>query len=139
MNGLVLRIRGFLRRESIGVTIPFAVVLLWAFWSLILAFVGATVLPPILKAFEDDDGTRALDFTISDIHFDFTNLVYYLVSFVLLAAIAGYVFVRQVDGDFDDDEDMRECPECRSKIFLDATRCAFCTAIVPPTGMDVDQ
>jgi large conductance mechanosensitive channel len=30
----------------------------------------------------------------------------------------------------------RECPECLSNIPLAARRCAFCTAFVPPVGVE---
>ncbi len=51
-----------------------------------------------------------------------------------MLVIAYVLFVMPLASDNTPDPDTRECPECRSEIWADARRCAFCTSVLPPVA-----
>ncbi|HEX3707511.1 MAG TPA: large conductance mechanosensitive channel protein MscL [Mycobacteriales bacterium] len=68
---------------------------------------------------------------------DFVNS---LLAFVLVAFVVYYFVVRPVNHLMDrfkttpdSETPTKTCPECRSSISVDATRCAFCTVVLPAT------
>jgi large conductance mechanosensitive channel len=67
---------------------------------------------------------------------DFINVV---ISFLLPALVVYFFVVRPVNyfmsrnkPNTPEPETTRECPECLSKIPIQATRCAYCTTVVQP-------
>jgi large conductance mechanosensitive channel len=84
-------------------------------------------------------GLANKSFTIGGGVFRYGALFQAIVSFVLIAAILFFVVVRPVSALMrhrarDADTGERECPECRSAIPKEATRCRYCTAQVTPAA-----
>jgi large conductance mechanosensitive channel len=64
---------------------------------------------------------------------DFLNS---LLAFILMALVVYYFVVRPVNhlmARFKPEavEETKSCPECRSSVPVEATRCAFCTIVLP--------
>ncbi len=62
-----------------------------------------------------------------------------IISFLIIAAVVYFFVVRPVNAlqdrftpHQDEKPTTRQCPFCRSTVPLDATRCAYCTAQLPP-------
>jgi len=134
---VILKIREFLRNESVGVVVPVAFIVFYAGYNLILGIVGGFFLPIALRTFRgaDDDAYR-LSFHLASISFDATALFYYGVALILLMPVVYLLFIRAVPGDDEPAWGMRECPECKSEIVVDARRCPFCTSVVAPIVED---
>jgi large conductance mechanosensitive channel len=137
---MVDRIRDFFRNEHIGITIPVGVVAGLAL-SELLFHVSAAFLVPLLQETPLGDegfpafGLAGLDFSIGDVTFDYTQIVNYGFTVLALVAFAWFLFVRPTRAELaaaEEDDGMRECPECKSEIVAEATRCAFCTAQITP-------
>ena len=85
-------------------------------------------------------GFSGLHFVIGGGNFQYGNLISDVITFVAVAAVVFFVVVRPVRylmerrrqrGPEADSSD-RPCPYCLSSIPKSATRCAYCTAEVPP-------
>ena len=61
-----------------------------------------------------------------------------LVSFVILAAVVFFLVVKPVNHMLDrlgrtaNEDPVRQCPECMSKVPAAASRCAYCTSSLTP-------
>jgi large conductance mechanosensitive channel len=71
-------------------------------------------------------------------HFLYGDFVVSLVSFIVMGIVVYYFVVRPMNRlmerfktSTDDAVPTKTCPECKSSIPEDATRCAFCTVEVP--------
>jgi large conductance mechanosensitive channel len=74
---------------------------------------------------------------------DFVNSV---ISFILVGIVIYYFVVRPVNHlmerfkpSTDTDDVTKTCPECKSAIPSEATRCAFCTVVVPLEPEPADE
>ena len=123
------RVRQFFREESLGITIPVGVVLGWGLYLALTQLVYGLISPHLRNV---NDQT----ITILGIDFYFPNFLGYAVAFVVMAALAFVLFFLPLASDETTDTGMREGPECRSDIVAEATRCAFCTALVPPVASE---
>jgi hypothetical protein len=126
---MIDRIREFFRDEHIGITIPVGVVTGITLSSLLLAVTTGLVIPALKSTPLGDDnesfggGFFGLDFTIGDVTFDYTQALAYSLVLGVLALIAWWLFIRAPVG-IETDDNLRECPECKSLIVADARRCA---------------
>jgi large conductance mechanosensitive channel len=71
-------------------------------------------------------------------HFLYGDFVISLVSFIVMGIVVYYFVVRPMNAlmerfksGTDDETPTKTCPECKSSIPYDATRCAFCSVVVP--------
>lgn len=138
MRGRLVRL---FRDESTAITVPAGFVVVYATWSLLASIVGGVFFPILMRLlnkdlYSGDDDDFRIRFHIGDVLVDMTTLIIYGASFVLLALLIYFLVTHWLV----DDEpfEMRECPECKSDIFADARRCAFCSATVTPLGAAVD-
>jgi large conductance mechanosensitive channel len=120
--------------------------------SLAVAVIIATYFGPIIKdvvnlilnilAIPGTKGNsfQGLAFHVGGGTFSYGLLISDTITFLLVAAVVFFVVVkpvaallarRQAAGP-EPDSATRPCPECLSEIPKPATRCAFCTAPVPP-------
>jgi large conductance mechanosensitive channel len=129
--------RKFILRGNV-VDLAVAVVVGAAFGAVIKAFTEG-VITPLIGVFGGIPDFSAWSFTINNSVFPIGTFINALLTFLITAAIV-YFFVvlplNKMMDRFKPEEDVtapkRECPECLSKIPVDARRCAFCTAVVAP-------
>lgn len=121
----------FISRGNV-IDLAVAVVIGAAFTALVNSLV-ADLLTPVIAAIIGEPDFSALTFTINGSEFTYGNFINALVAFVSVSA-AVYFFVVVPINRLKSSEEAttRECPECLSEIPIKATRCAFCTASVPP-------
>ena len=131
MEPIIFRLRDWFRSESLAITIPVGVVILLAVRGVLASLVGAFIWPIVAKPFEDDPFDPFSDVTIFGVKFLWNAPLIELLSFALLAGLVYWVFVREIEED-EPGAATRPCPECKSDIVAEATRCAFCTAVVTP-------
>lgn len=136
---MMWRLRDYLRTESLGIVIPVAFISLWVVWQVIIAFVWSFIYPILVKVFGQEGrlDRYGLEFEALGIDFQPDTFLVNLLSAALLGIIL-YRIVGNESFEPDDPQDqLRECPECKSDIFVTATRCAFCTAAVKPIDPQV--
>ena len=127
--------RKFLLRGNV-VDLAVAVVIGAAFTAVIKAFTEGFI-TPLIGVFGGIPDFSAWSFTINNSQFPIGAFINALIAFIITAAIV-YFFVvlplNKMMDRFKPEEDVtapkRDCPECLSKIPVDARRCAFCTAVV---------
>ena len=63
-----------------------------------------------------------------------------LLNFVIVAAVIFFLVIKPVNalmnrlGRAPNEDPMRECPQCLSKVPDQASRCAYCTSELTPTA-----
>lgn len=129
--------RNFITRGNV-VELAVAVVIGGAF-GVVVASLVADLLTPLIGAIIGEQDFSSLSFTINKSEFTYGNFINALIAFISVAA-AIYFFVVVPMEKLDEmrhgpkEAGTRECPECISEIPVSATRCAFCTAQVPPVN-----
>lgn len=123
----------FLLRGNV-VDLAVAVVIGAAFGSVVTAFVAAFLTPLIGVAAGATGDISKISFTVSGVKFQYGLFLNALIAFVLIAAVVYFVVVLPVQKLMErrktepaPEAEVRDCPECVSKIPVAATRCAFCT------------
>lgn len=123
------------RDESIAITVPAGFMVLYAIWSFLGSIVTGLVYPLVLRALGRDPNRDPDDyylrFHIGNVLIDVTWVVTVGATLVLLSLLI-YVLMTRWLVDDDALPETRECPECKSDIFVDARRCAFCSVPVTP-------
>jgi large conductance mechanosensitive channel len=124
--------KAFLLRGNV-VDLAVGVVVGAAFTSVVNGLVK-DFLTPLIAAFIKTPDFAGLSFTVNGSAFMYGDFINTVISF-LLSATAIYFFVvlpinqlvKRSHQEPLPDPTTKKCPECRSEIPLDATRCAFCT------------
>jgi large conductance mechanosensitive channel len=124
--------RRFLLRGNV-VALAVAVVIGVAFGAVITSFVE-DLLTPLIAAAGGQPDFSALTFEVNGSTFRYGSFVNAVISFLIVAAAVFFLVVRPVNALVERsrreppaDPTEKKCPECRSDIPVDATRCAFCT------------
>jgi large conductance mechanosensitive channel len=136
--------RKFILRGNV-VDIAVGIVIGVAFTAVVTALVK-DLITPLIGFFGSIDFSK-LQFTIGKSTLlvgDFINAV---ISFLILAFVVYFFVIRPVNAltdRFKPNEvpktpTSRECPFCLSTVPLKSTRCAFCTAQLPPAEVPTDQ
>jgi large conductance mechanosensitive channel len=118
-----------------------AVVIGVAFTALVNALVKDLV-TPLIAAIVGKPSFDNLSFTINRSQFSYGAFFNALLSFILIAAVIFFLVIKPVNHLMDrlgltpKEDPVRECPECLSKVPVGATRCAYCTSQLTPTGSD---
>jgi large conductance mechanosensitive channel len=127
--------RKFILRGNV-VDLAIAVVIGAAFGSVVQALVKDFI-TPLIGAFGGVPDFSALFFTINNSRFLIGDFINALLSFLVIAAVVYYFVVVPINrlvSRFSPETPAamptRECPECMSKIPVQARRCAFCTAVL---------
>jgi len=135
--GMLKEFRQFILRGNL-VDLAVAVVIGTAFTALITSLVKNLV-TPLIAAVAGEPDFSDLTFTIRDSEFFYGDFINALLSFLIIAAVVFFLIIKPVNVLMDRfqpdtavDVTTRTCPECVSDIPITATRCAFCTARVPP-------
>ena len=121
-------IRRWFEEESLGITIPAGVVLGLTTEMLIAEFVLGLEIAHV----QNRPIIRPLQISPLGIDFNYQNFLPHAVSLIVLGIVAYVLFLMPIASDNEPEPDIRECRECKSDIFAEATRCAFCTSPVTP-------
>lgn len=120
------------------VDLAIAVVVGGAFNGVVQAMVR-DLITPLIAAFGGQSDFSKLHFSLRHSVFNYGDFLNLLVSFVLTAVVVFFFVVqpvnrlmRLVKGDTPTEPTTRPCPECKSNIPIDATRCRYCTTKVQP-------
>ncbi len=129
--------KAFLLRGNI-VDLAVAVVIGVAFNAVVQALVQ-DVITPIIAAIGGQPNFSKLAITIGPAKILYGSFLNAVISFVILALVVYFLVVAPVTrllawNQRNQAATQRECPECLSQIPLNATRCMYCTATVPPAG-----
>jgi large conductance mechanosensitive channel len=129
--------KSFLLRGNL-VDLAVAVVIGVAFNAVVQALI-ADLITPIVAAIGGKPSFGSLTFTVNHSTFRYGAFVNALLSFVIIAAVVYFLVVTPAARLFavtnrNKEVVERACPECLSQIPVAATRCKFCTAIVPPAN-----
>ncbi|TMC02063.1 MAG: large conductance mechanosensitive channel protein MscL [Chloroflexi bacterium] len=141
-GGILREFRTFLLRGNV-VDLAVGVVIGVAFTGVVQALVKDLITPLIAAiGAKPDFGTLA--FTLNHSLFRYGDFLNALLSFVIIAGVVFFLVVMPVNhlvalsqrNKAAPPVTTRECPECLSRIPLEARRCAYCTAEVVPVGAD---
>jgi large conductance mechanosensitive channel len=129
--------RQFLFRGNL-IDLAVAVVIGVAFNMVIQALI-ADIITPLIAAIIGKPNFASLYFTINKSHFLYGSFINAVLSFVIIAAVIYYLVIGPSDrimaiANRNKDATERDCPECLQSIPINATRCMFCTAQVPPVA-----
>ncbi len=127
----------FLLRGNV-VDLAVAVVIGAAFGNVVTALVK-DLLTPLLAAIGGQPDFSGLSFTINNSRFLYGDFINAVISFLIVAAVIYYLVVvpmnaimaRMTPADTPVPPKTRKCPECLSDIPVGASRCAYCTTLVP--------
>ncbi len=130
--------RKFLLRGNV-VDLAVGVVIGAAFNSVVQGLVK-DVITPLIGAFVNINGFDVYNFAWRNQTFHIGDLIGIVISFVLTAAVVYFFVVKPINTLEDrfkpkhepEAPTTRECPFCLSTVPLKATRCAYCTAQLPP-------
>jgi len=139
-KGIVTEFKEFILRGNV-VELAVAVAVGTAFTAVVNSLV-ADIFTPLIGAIVGEQDFSSLTFTINDSEFFYGNFINAVIAFLSIAAVIFFFVVKPMNylterrrrGQGDEESDERACPECLSTIPKAATRCAFCTAEVPPVA-----
>jgi len=136
---LIRDFRQFLLRGNV-VDLAVAVIIGAAFGAVVTALVRDIITPLIAAIFGKPDFAN-LGFTLHKSHFLYGDLLNFVITFVIVAAVIFFLVVVPINALIarsrkqpPADPTTRKCPECLSEIPIDARRCAHCTSQVPPVA-----
>ena len=132
--------KDFILRGNVA-ALAVAFVIGGAFATLIQGFVKDFVTPLIAIPGSGQDFS-SYTFTVGNGTFRYGDFINLVIAFLVIAAAIYFILVvpmqrlearRTTPAT---EATTRECPECLSNIPRQARRCAFCTAQVPPVGVE---
>jgi len=129
--------RQFLFRGNL-IDLAVAVVIGVAFNAVVQALI-ADIITPLIAAIGGKPNFASLSFTVNKSHFLYGSFINAVLSFAIIAAVIYYLVVGPSDRliairNRNKEATERDCPECLQSIPVNATRCMFCTAQVPPVN-----
>jgi large conductance mechanosensitive channel len=129
--------KSFLLRGNL-VDLAVAVVIGVAFNAVVQALV-AYIITPLISAIGGKPNFGSLRVHVGQGVISYGLFLNALIGFVIIAAVVYFLIVAPVAkllslADRRKAAVERECPECLSQIPVRATRCRFCTTIVPPVA-----
>jgi large conductance mechanosensitive channel len=137
--------RQFILRGNV-VDLAVGIVIGAAFTSVVKALVADFITPIVAIPLGSSGDFSSRFWNIGGSHFRYGDFVNNLISFLLVGIVVYYFVVRPVNHlmdrfktDTDASVPTRTCPECKSAIPFDATRCAFCTVVVPAAAPPSDD
>ncbi|MGH7904528.1 MAG: large conductance mechanosensitive channel protein MscL [Candidatus Dormibacteraceae bacterium] len=130
--------KAFLLRGNM-LDLAVAVVIGIAFGAVIAALVK-DLLTPLIAAIVGKPDFSGLTFTVNHSKFLYGEFINAVISFLIIAAVVFFLVIKPVNAlmarsrrERPPDPTTARCPECLSEIPIGARRCAFCTAMLPPT------
>ncbi len=133
---MVKEFRDFLFRGNL-IELAVAFVVGAAFTAVVNAFVR-DIITPFIAAIFGKPNFNGLTFTVNGSQFNYGSFFNAVLSFVLVAAVLFFLVIKPVNhlmarlGRVPEEEPVRDCPECLSKVPVAATRCSQCTSSIEP-------
>ena len=129
--------RTFLLRGNL-IDLAVAVVIGVAFNAVVQALVN-DLITPLISAIVGKPNFGALSVHVGKGVFAYGLFLNALISFLMIAAVVYFLIVAPLARvlavmNRNKEATERACPECLSQIPVGATRCKFCTAVVPPAA-----
>jgi len=132
--------RQFILRGNV-IDLAVAVVIGAAFGAVVTSFV-TNVLTPLIAAIVGKPDFSAFNAHVNGAVIAYGLFLNALISFLLVAAAVYFFMVapmnawkaRQARSAVPADPTSRKCPECLSDVPIAASRCAFCTSVIPPVA-----
>ncbi len=129
--------RAFLLRGNL-VDLAVAVVIGVAFNAVVQALV-ANIITPLISAIVGKPNFGYLTVTVGHGVISYGLFLNALIEFAIIAAVVYFLIVAPVAkvlafAERKKAATQRACPECLSQIPVQATRCMYCTMVVPPPG-----
>ena len=129
--------KAFITRGNVLV-LAVAVVIGLAFQAVFNSLVN-DLINPLIGIFGSHD-LSGYKFTIGHGTFTYGAFLTAVINFILIALVVFFLLVRPAArmaerrkaAEKPPEVTTRDCPECLSKVPLKATRCAYCTASLPP-------
>ncbi|MBI5284252.1 MAG: hypothetical protein HY874_04075 [Chloroflexi bacterium] len=130
---MIQRARSFFRDSDTSVALIVGIVGGYALRGLFVAIGYGFVLPILAEGMETGRSNWSdFQFTLLGITFNYQQLVVEFTAILMLAAVGYVLFVWGGGEPAGPDPDTRDCPDCKSEIWIDARRCPYCTSAVPP-------
>ena len=135
---MIKEFKEFLLRGNL-LDLAVAVVIGAAFTAVIGSITKGIITPLIKAIFGGSTQFDDLYISINGSHIVYGDVLNALLNFVIVAAVLFFLVIKPVNalmkklGRTPDEEPLRECPECLSKVPDAATRCAYCTSALTPT------
>ena len=136
---MVKEFKEFLLRGNL-LDLAVAVVIGAAFTGVVNAFVSNLITPLIKAIFGGSTQFNSLAFTVNGSKITYGAFLDAVLSFVIVAVVIFFLVIKPVNalmkrmGRTPDEDPVRECPECLSKVPEAASRCAYCTSALTPTA-----
>jgi len=129
--------RTFLLRGNV-IDLAVAVVMGVAFNNIVQAIVKYLITPLITAATGKANFTN-LTVPVGKTVISYGQVVNAVIAFIIIAAVVYFLLVAPMGKitayiQRNKEAAERECPECLSLIPAKATRCKFCTAVIPPSS-----
>lgn len=129
--------REFIARGNL-VDLAVAVVIGTAFAAVVAALV-ADLITPLIAAIAGKPDFSALLFKVHSSKFLYGSFINALLAFLVIAAVVYFLIVAPIAKiserrNRNKAATERDCPECLSSIPVAASRCRYCTAVVPPVA-----
>lgn len=131
--------KDFILRGNVA-ALAVAFVIGGAFGAMVQGFVK-DLITPLIDIAGGGKGFENATFTIGKGTFHYGDFVNLVLAFIVIAAVIYFMLVVPMQK-FEArragpaEVTTRECPECLSSIPRGARRCAFCTAMLPPVGVE---
>ena len=127
--------RTFLLRGNV-IDLAVAVVMGVAFNNIVQAIVKYLI-TPLITAATGKTNFSNLTFTVGKTVISYGQIINAVIAFLIIAAVVYFLLVAPMGkiisyGQRNKEAAERECPECLSLIPAQATRCKYCTAVMPP-------
>lgn len=136
---MVSEFKQFLLRGNV-VDLAVAVVIGVAFGAVVTSFVENLLTPLVAMIFGEPDFS-SLTFEINNAVFAYGAFMNALIAFITIAAVVFLFVIKPINAlitrsrrEPTPDPTTRKCPECRSEIPIDATRCAHCAVVIAPAA-----
>lgn len=116
-------------------------VVIGAAFTAVVAAISVDIITPLIKAvFGGSTQFNDLTWTLNGSTISYGKVLTALLTFLITAAVIFFLVIKPVNavmqrmGRTPSEDPVRECPECLSKVPDQATRCAYCTSVLTPTG-----
>lgn len=134
MTDILRGFKQFLLRGNV-VDLAIGVVIGIAFGAVVTAFVE-DLLTPLIGALIGEPDFSGLTFTINGSVFYYGDFINKVITFISIATAIYFLVVMPINRltrpsrTATPDPEFKRCPECLSLIAAEATRCAYCTAVL---------